>query len=394
MTHARLHRWIAIGLLAALGAIRVPVHAQTESVHLTLPVLYRSAATARGWIAWLTTSRVAPGLTLAVTANLNGGEHLDYRLLISPDNGLTWRPATSQPWQNVLGPSYYWEDMLAARIIRVQGVVTLVARSTLADPLTLYVSTDLGDHWDARPIPALTDCPDFGMGAVLTTPAAPERLLLTGRCRVSSTADSRPVLLVSTDAARTWSILATWSDGDALWPSPTLASPVDPDVLYQYGQYNWQRTRDAAATWENVVIPGSQLVLSPNDVETLAVIGPSRGPGLTSRDGGLTWQSWPEVPCVDTVQQATGPIWLRGASETLMALCVGGPLIRSQDGGQTWESVSLPDGFYPTLLSADDSRPGGLYLEMAMSGPGVAHRLYRSPDSGATWQDVLDLTAP
>lgn len=394
MTRMRLHRWLAIGLLAALGALSASVHAQTEPVHLTLPVLYRSAATAGGWVAWLTTSRVAPGLTLAVTANRNDGDYLVYRLLISPDNGLTWRPATSQPWQNLIGLSYYWEDMLTARIIRVQGVVTLVAHSVLTESLTLYVSTDLGDHWDARRIPPLTDCLDFVAGTVLTSPAAPERLLLTGSCRVGSTADSRPVLLISRDAARTWSILDTWSEGDALWPSPTLASPVDADVLYQYGQFNWQRTRDAAATWENVVIPGSQLMLSPNDVETLAVIGPSRGPGLTSRDGGHTWQGWPDVPCTDTVLQSTGPIWLRGANETLMALCVGGPLIRSQDGGQTWESLPLPAGQYARLLTADDSRPGGLYLEMVVPGVGVAHRLYHSPDAGATWQDVLDLTAP
>ena len=106
MNTPRWRRWLAVGLVVALGAGRVPVRAQTDPYRLTLPALYRSVPTVSGWIAWMTTSRVAPGVALAVTANLLGGEHLDYHLLISTDAGLTWRPTTTQPWQNLLGPSY------------------------------------------------------------------------------------------------------------------------------------------------------------------------------------------------------------------------------------------------------------------------------------------------
>jgi photosystem II stability/assembly factor-like uncharacterized protein len=94
------------------------------------------------------------------------------------------------------------------------------------------------------------------------------------------------------------------------------------------------------------------------------------------------------------VDQYDEPVWVRGLSEVLVALCVGGPLIRSTDGGQTWVERPLPEGSYPHLLAADDAHVGGLYLQMAIGWTGNDVRLYHSLDAGDTWQDVLQLQQP
>ncbi len=380
--------WLVAVLMLAGYA---PAHAQDLPFRLPLPALYRPLSRASGRVMWLTTSRLAPDLAVSIAGTMRGGENLVYQILLSPDGGLSWQPTGAQPWQDVLAPAYWWSDMATIRILRVKGELTLVAHLAVSELNTLLVSTDLGQHWDARPVSAPAACLDFAIKAVVTSPAAPDRLIVDGRCQVASP-DSWPILLVSSDAARTWAILEAWSAGEPVWAGRLQASPVDGDTLFRILSTHWQRTRDLTTSWENLTIPGDQLLLSPNDSQTLAVIGPSRGAGLTSRDGGATWQGWTSPSCADTVDQYEGPVWVRGLSEVLVALCVGGPLIRSTDGGQTWVERPLPEGSYPHLLAADDAHVGGLYLQMAIGWTGNDVRLYHSLDAGDTWQDVLALT--
>jgi photosystem II stability/assembly factor-like uncharacterized protein len=71
-------------------------------------------------------------------------------------------------------------------------------------------------------------------------------------------------------------------------------------------------------------------------------------------------------------------------------------ILRSNDAGKTWSPVSK-DGLddtadaTPGTLYADPWTPGTLYLvtETYTTGPGKA--VYRSPDSGDTWERLSDL---
>src|SRR5919199_2801248 len=58
-------------------------------------------------------------------------------------------------------------------------------------------------------------------------------------------------------------------------------------------------------------------------------------------------------------------------------------LVRTRDGGRNWEALPSPAGRLVAILLAPT--PGGVPIAFAWS----EEALFRSPDAGATWQQVL-----
>lgn len=214
------------------------------------------------------------------------------------------------PWA---GPDVSLGDMLSPRILLLHGVVTLVVLPAWVSPPVLYMSQDYGRTWTLRALPATAGCTTLQVSQLATTPAAPDRLLLSGRC--VNGASNVPGMFASYDLGCTWSMLDPWTPAQPEWPGDPAGSATQADLLYRSIRWNWQRTRDLARTWENLSIPGEKLWISPNDDQILVTVGPSLGLGLSSTDGGLTWRSWRRLPCPGALADFIGPVWLRGATE-------------------------------------------------------------------------------
>jgi len=128
---------------------------------------------------------------------------------------------------------------------------------------------------------------------------------------------------------------------------------------------------------------------------------------LTTADGGRTWQRTHYAP---EAQRPLLDVWC-GAGNRVIAVGAYSTYLTSADGGATWHDVSFtpaPRPRAPTPRRAAATAPaadpgggaagaagGGYHLNRIVSGAGArlyiaaeAGHLYRSDDSGATWQEL------
>jgi photosystem II stability/assembly factor-like uncharacterized protein len=128
---------------------------------------------------------------------------------------------------------------------------------------------------------------------------------------------------------------------------------------------------------------------------------------LTTADGGRTWQRTHYGP---EAQRPLLDVWC-GAGNRVIAVGAYSTYLTSADGGATWRDVSFTPAPRPTApapMRAAATAPaadpgggeagaagGGYHLNRIVSGAGArlyiaaeAGHLYRSDDSGATWQEL------
>ena len=128
---------------------------------------------------------------------------------------------------------------------------------------------------------------------------------------------------------------------------------------------------------------------------------------LTTADGGRTWQRTHYAP---EAQRPLLDVWC-GAGNRVIAVGAYSTYLTSADGGATWHDVSFTPAPRPraptprraaaTASAADPgggeagAAGGGYHLNRIVSGAGArlyiaaeAGHLYRSDDSGATWQEL------
>lgn len=373
--------------LLQVGEVTLSVTAQAPPLRLYLPALSRGLPVFPGVALSMTSSRLTPQLKLAVSA-VNRFPDLRYDVLLSADGGRNWAPVAAQPWHALSAPpGTFWIERLFVRIIELEGQTALVVSPAWADPPLFYLSLDLGHTWSERPLPAAPLCDRVTAGAPVTSAAAPSRLLYTVVCETATAQDAG--LFETEDGGATWTTLNALTSAVPDWYGDLLASTQNPGLLYRRELGGWERTWDAAHTWERMSIPGDHVWLSPSDDLTLAAT-PSDGlAGLTSQDGGAGWRGWSQWPCVANSTYVRGPVWLRGASATLVAACADGSLIRSRDGGQSWDTLALPIGGAVFVLAGDDAQAAALFVQSGSQSASPKYRLYRSTDAGDTWQDVL-----
>ncbi|HEX2774001.1 MAG TPA: hypothetical protein VHN18_16445, partial [Micromonosporaceae bacterium] len=163
--------------------------------------------------------------------------------------------------------------------------------------------------------------------------------------------------------------------------STVAVDPTNPDVVYlgHAAGANYKST-DGGLTWTQLTIPtqanfASDLIeIAPSDPRIIyATDAPSL---LRSSDAGATWQGTNGYlsSVTDIAIHPTNP-------QILYAGTQFDSVQRSSDGGRTWTTgTGLPD-LGVNAVAVDRSQPTTVYAGTAEPGT-----LYRSIDSGATWQ--------
>jgi photosystem II stability/assembly factor-like uncharacterized protein len=211
--------------------------------------------------------------------------------------------------------------------------------------------------------------------------------------------------------------------GDTHWehvakglPEPTAVQaitvhPTQPGVVYLGTQEGPFRSVDSGASWEGLSFPDGKrevwsIEVHPRNPRVLYA-GTSPVGVYRSDDGGDTWRRLPRAQQPDRVKMGFACRVMRLAidpqhpDEVHAALEVGGAM-RSLDGGETWSDSSadlLELASRPHLKSriGSDTDTEGMLdahaLCVSAAAPGtvflaVRMGLFRSPDRGATWQDM------
>jgi hypothetical protein len=118
---------------------------------------------------------------------------------------------------------------------------------------------------------------------------------------------------------------------------------------------------------------------------------------VTSRDGGVTWDTEPQIvapewPNSAPVRELTDGTRILGVYREHSATAYGG-VIRSTDAGKTWSAPIPIDQGSGVRLDAETDlvslKDGTLYA--ALRGDKVNMHFATSPDSGLTWSTVKDI---
>jgi photosystem II stability/assembly factor-like uncharacterized protein len=178
-------------------------------------------------------------------------------------------------------------------------------------------------------------------------------------------------------------------------------------VSYGDGVY---KSEDGGRTWRNVGLKKTEhiarIVVDPRDSNIVYVAAPGplwKGGGerglYKTTDGGKTWsESLIKVGeytgCSDVVMDPRNPDILLAATHQrqrrFFGMIHGGPesaLWRSVDAGKTWTKVAggFPNGDLGRIgLNYAPSNPSMVYAQV--EGPEGRGGLYRSTDSGVTWE--------
>jgi photosystem II stability/assembly factor-like uncharacterized protein len=337
-------RWVQVGQPRGIYLTSLAVHpGMPRTVYAGTPSsgLFKSTDSGRSWF--------PVGNFAAVHA---------HPLAIDPSSQTVWADVSGRGLLRSVDGGATWER-------RDFGIPGLTAESVAVDPADpevlvtaaaggVFRSADGG----AQFVPAVTE----GLAQVL----APEPgTFYALDLRLDFT---RPLLWKSTDAGITWSSLPGPA-GQRLLGASLRADPTDPDTLYILAQTDLRawgvfRSLDGGVSWALLALPPASCELAG-----LAVALPP--------------VSSPSSPSV---------LYLAG-TRTLGANCSSSEVaavFRSSDGGSTWTDVraGLPRGTGgsagPVATDPLDSRV--IYVGIDSRRPNAPRGLWKSTDSGATWQ--------
>ncbi|HET6979493.1 MAG TPA: SBBP repeat-containing protein [Pyrinomonadaceae bacterium] len=209
-------------------------------------------------------------------------------------------------------------------------------------------------------------------------------------------------------AIRTRSALSKSVDGAANWSNdnygirPSLVThlaihPTQPSTLYAGAIGGAFKSTDAGKTWTAInngltSFPIVGLVIDPLTPSTL-YIATSNDFGGTggiykSTDGGSSWNLRVNgMTNTRLASLAIDPV----TPSILYAGASGGPIYKTTNGADNWSPVGNVPPFFPVYLAVDPHTHTRIFAVESSTAGGV----FRSIDSGATWQSVgLAQTGP
>ena len=195
----------------------------------------------------------------------------------------------------------------------------------------------------------------------------------------------------------------TWQPINTPAPIGSVVFAADGESAYTCavgdgnGTLSIWRTADRGVDWvpaqvvpTDSTINGCALVVDVSDPSVAALAWQPRGGGagdsytggMTTVDGGVTWQATPWEPStqIDQLDSRGGVIY------ALRETVDGAHLWASADRMRSWHQV---DHGLPEYLSGFWLQPDGTGILTVESGaPDTSPSLWTSPDDGATWQQL------
>ena len=367
-----------------------------------------------------------------VFQSLDGGQHFNPVLQAAPgDQFLTVEVNTFQTvFAGSNGKLFRSNDGLAwVKLLDSAPWVNFIEFSPV-EPKTVYidgsVSNDNGETW--VPFPAWQ--------FLTISPTEPDLMFTSGSLGI----------LRSMDGGLTWEDKVQGIENLLIWH--TVSDPADNQVIYFSSENGVGRSFDGGQTWDfplagvdsfrtplaiSPTLPGrvyalngTSLVVSNDNMDSwtefpitseisvgvtdmavdpqnpdrifIAHSGHDRNLGYAvgglnmTEDGGQTWVDVPDLNGFPVNAVKAGI----ASTETVMYAAVGdgfgfdegrGGVYRSNDLGHTWARVGLMDKMV-NELEVDPNQGEILYAGLFSTDPNETHLLYRSQNSGETWEQL------
>ena len=211
-------------------------------------------------------------------------------------------------------------------------------------------------------------------------------------------------LFHSDDCGVHWQRIDSALNDLAVWK--LVADTSNPDIMYagtgSPTRAIFFRSRDGGRSWERTSLEMPEkcagvsrprmlaIAINPGDAQDVWA-GVEEGGLFRTRDGGDSWErideQWAEHPGSSDVHSI---IVLPGQPGIVLVLVVNA-LYRSADDGKTWTRSGARDSWglrYSRFIKRIEGSDTDLLLGIGDGTPGTTAALFRSRDSGLTWQPV------
>jgi photosystem II stability/assembly factor-like uncharacterized protein len=296
--------------------------------------------------------------SLADSSELFAATTLPAGVLRSSDGGLTWQPAN----EGLSNSAVVYSIVAASASMLYVGSNSGVFRSD-----------DEGASWHLQ-------SPELHPALVVDF-SEPSTVFAHG----SFDARTPDGVSRSVDSGTTW---VPVNDGlNALGISAIAADASEPSIVFAGTPLGIFKSLDLGKTWaEGVIATGilydvSDFAFDPFDSQTLYAAG--YGGLFESTDGGEHWSLI--SASLTGLDQSIGSVVANPFVRGRLFVATGrGKVFRTDDGGTSWSAVGPPGAFGSAGYLAIDPHTDVLYV-------GSLEGVFRSTNSGATWQQALSL---
>lgn len=204
----------------------------------------------------------------------------------------------------------------------------------------------------------------------------------------------------SRDNGRTWDMISEPDHLSNVWA--LAIDPTDPETIFAgTSPTRMYRSRDGGRQWERLLLPElatecevgaprvTSIALDPDDPRVIWV-GIEVDGILRSLDGGDTWERMPSIGDEDT-----HTIIVADTSPKRVVVLTPRDLYISTDMGENWDAVGMNQfctrdnhANYMRWIAPRPDNQEVLYLGTGNFNVGTRGNIFRSTDSGSTWEDV------